>query len=166
MKGLVFALAVAASGLQWGAVSSGVRLGIGPGPTTPEPLLRLVIENTGVPEVRIPLGGMTAKGPIYNLLFRITSPRGKESPLFNMNGPAGRMKTEPLIAHLARGQKYEILLPMSKFTALDEGTNRSLPAMLAAHYSVRAVLDTTGNPREVTSFALWAGNLSSGEYRQ
>lgn len=163
MKTLVFALAVATSSLQWGAVSSGVRLGIALGPTTPEPMLRLVFENTSAPEARIPLGAKTAKGPLYNLLFRITSPQGKETPLFNMNGPTGRIKTEPLIAHLARGQTYEILLPMNKLMVFDNGKNRSLPQLLADHYSVRAILDTTGNPREVTSLALWAGNLSSGE---
>ncbi len=163
-------LATAASpyspGLSWGTVVSGVRLGIGAGPTTPEPELRLVFEDVTAPSVEIPLGGMTAKGPLYDLLFRITSPQGKEYTLFNMNGPTGRIKTEPLIARLSRGQKYEILLPMNKLMSFEDGKNRALPEMLAAHYSVRAMLDTTGNPREVTSYALWAGDISSGEYRR
>lgn len=166
MKVLVLALAAAASGLQWGAVTSGVRMGIGFGPTTPQPMLHLVFEDVSAPEVQIPLGGQTNKGPIYNLVFRVTSPQGKEDPLFDMNGPTGHLKTEPLIAHLTRGQKYEILLPMNKMIMIDNGRNRTLTELLAAHYSVRAVLDTTGNPREVTSYALWAGDLNSGELRR
>lgn len=166
MKTLVLALAVAASGLEWGAVASGVRLGIGFGPEKPEPMLRLVFENAGAPDVQIPLGGMTNKGPLYNLIFRVTSPQGREAPLFDMSGPTGHLKAEPLIAHLARGQQYEILLPMSKLIALDNGRNRTLADLLAAHYSVRAMLDTTGNPREVTSFALWAGSVVSGDLRR
>jgi len=166
MTTLVLMLAAAASGLQWGPVASGVRLGIGLGPTSPEATLRVVFENISAPEVQIPLGGKTIKGPLYNLVFRITSPQGKEDPLFDMSGPTGRLKAEPLIAVLTKGQRYEILLPMSKLVALQNGKNRPLTELLAAHYSVRAMLDTTGNPREVTSHALWAGNLSSGELRR
>jgi hypothetical protein len=156
-------LAVAAappdSGLEWGAVSSGVRLGIGLAPSS----LRLVFENTTAQEVEIPLGGTTVKGPLYNLLFRIKSPAGEESSLFDFSGPTGvHLKVEPLVAHLARGQKYEILLPLDKLVFLDHGKNRLLPELLAAHYSVRAILDTTGDPREVHSFAIWAGTVSSG----
>jgi hypothetical protein len=32
----------------------------------------------------------------------------------------------------------------------------------APHYPVRAILDTIGDPREVHTFAIWAGNVSSG----
>lgn len=163
MKVLVLALAAAASGLQWGAVASGVRLGIGFGPNS---TLRLVFENVSAPEVQIPLGGQTAKGPLYNLVFRVTSPQGKEDSLFDMSGPTGHLKTEPLIARLTRGQKYEILLPMNKMIMIENGRNRTLTELLASHYSVRANLDTTGNPREVTSYALWAGDLNSGELRR
>ena len=55
---------------------------------------------------------------------------------------------------------------MSKLVFSDNGKNRTLSEMLAAHYSVRAVLDTTGNPREVTSFPMWAGVLNSGEFHR
>lgn len=165
MKVLVLILAAAASGLQWGAVSSGVRLGIGFGPDAPEPTLRVVFENVSAPEVQIPLGGKTVKGPLYNLIFRIRSPKGAEDPLFDMSGPTGKLKADPLIARLTKGKQYEVLLPMSKLVMLDNGKSRTLTELLAAHYSVRAMLDTTGNPREVTSYVLWAGNLSSGELR-
>jgi hypothetical protein len=154
-------------GLESGEVVSGVRLGIGLGPSSPEPMLRLVFENAAVPEVRIPLGGSTIKGPIYNLVFRITSPAGQEFPLFDMSGPTGvHLKIEPIVADLARGQKYEILLPMNKLVYLDNGKNRTLPELLAQHYSVRAILDTTGDPRQVNSFPIWAGNVSSGQLRR
>jgi hypothetical protein len=155
--------APADSGLAWGAVSSDVRLGIGLGPSTPAPMLRLVFENTAAKEVQIPLGGTTVKGPLYNLVFRIKSPTGEESSLFDFSGPTGaHLKVEPLVARLARGQKYEILLPLDKLVYSDNGRNRQLPELLAAHYSVRAILDTTGDPREVNAFAIWAGTVSSG----
>lgn len=151
------------SGLKWGTVSSGVRLGIGLGPSTPTPMLRLVFENTAAQEVQIPLGGTTVKGPLYNVLFRIKSPAGDESSLFDFSGPTGaHLKVQPLVARLARGQKYEILIPLEKLVFLDHGKNRQLPELLAAHYSARAILDTTGDPREVHAFAIWAGNVSSG----
>jgi hypothetical protein len=145
-----------------------VRLGIGLGPATPQPALRLVFQNTAAKNVQLPLGEMTPKGPIYNLVFRITSPAGKEYSLFDLNGPTGRAKKiDPLVAQLARGQKYEILLLLNKLVYLDNNArNRSLPEMLAAHYSVRATLDTSGDPRELRSFPLWFGNVSSGEFRQ
>jgi hypothetical protein len=147
------------SGLAWGAVSSGVRLGIGLAPTA----LRLVFENTAPQEVQLPLGGTTVKGPLYNLLFRIKSPAGEESSLLDFSGPTGvHLKVEPLVARIARGQRYEILLPLDKLVYLDHGRNRLLPELLAAHYSVRAILDTTGDPREVHAFAIWAGTVSSG----
>jgi hypothetical protein len=164
MTGLLLVVIAAAaappdSGLEWGAVSSGVRLGIGLAPSA----LRLVFENTAAQEVQIPLGGTTVKGPLYNLLFRIKSPAGEESSLFDFSGPTGvHLKVEPLVAHLARGQKYEILIPLDKLVFLDHGKNRQLPELLAAHYSVRAILDTTGDPREVHSFAIWAGTVTSG----
>lgn len=166
MKLLALALVAASAGLQWGDVSSSVRLGLGAGAGNSEPLLRLVVENVSAPLVQVPLGGTTAKGPLYDFLFRVKSPAGRESPLFNMNGPAGRVKTEPLIARLKRGERYEVLLPMKKMLATVDGKNRTLDELLAEHYSVRAILDTTGNPREVTSYALWAGDLTSGEYRR
>ncbi len=160
---LLAALTVAAappdSGLAWGEVESGVRLGIGLAPSS----LRLVFENAAAQEVQIPLGGTTVKGPLYNFLFRIKSPAGEESSLFDFSGPTGaHMKVEPLVARLARGQKYEILIPLDKLMFLDHGKNRALPELLAAHYSVRAILDTTGDPREVHAFAIWAGTVSSG----
>ncbi len=164
MTGLLLVVIAAAaappeSGLEWGAVSSGVRLGIGLSPSS----LRLVFENETAQEVQIPLGGTTVKGPLYNVLFRIKSPAGEESSLFDFSGPTGvHLKVEPLVARLARGQKYEILLPLDKLVFLDHGKNRQLPELLAEHYSVRAILDTTGDPREVHAFAIWAGNLSSG----
>lgn len=155
------------SGLEWGAVSSGVRLGIGLGPSTPRPTLRLVFENVQAREVQIPLGGTTVKGPLYNMVFRIKSPAGEEFSLFDFSGPTGvHLKVEPLVANLARGQKYEILLPLDKLVFPDHGRSRLLPELLAAHYSARAILDTTGNPREVHSFAIWAGSVSSGLLRK
>jgi hypothetical protein len=165
MSGLLLVVIAAAaaappdSALEWGAVSSGVRLGIGLSPSS----LRLVFENVAAQEVQIPLGGTTAKGPLYNLLFRIKSPAGEESSLFDFSGPTGvHLKVEPLVARLARGQRYEILIPLDKLVFLDHGKNRQLPELLAAHYSVRAILDTTGDPREVHSFAIWAGTVTSG----
>jgi hypothetical protein len=173
MKTLAFALILVSSSqaqdpLVWGEVNGGVRLGIGLGPATPQPTLRLVFQNTVAKEVQLPVGEMTAKGPIYNVVFRITSPAGKEYSLFDLNGPTGSTgKIDPLVAHLARGQKYEILLTLSKLVYLDKNAkSRALPEMLAAHYSVRAMLDTTGEPRQLRSFPLWFGNLSSGEFRQ
>ena len=111
---------------------------------------------------------MTSKGPIYNVVFRITSPAGKEYSLFDLNGPAGPAgKVDPLVAHLSRGQTYEILLPLKKLVYLDNNAKaRLLPEMLAAHYSVRAMLDTSGEPRQPRSFPLWFGTVSSGEFRQ
>ena len=162
MKTLILA-ALLPSSLAWGPVSSGVRLGIGLGPSA----LKLVFENTAPRDVQIPLGGTTVKGPLYNFLFRIKSPAGEESSLLDFSGPTGvHLKVEPLVAHIARGQKYEILLPLDKLVFLDHGRNRLLPELLAAHYSVRAILDTTGDPREVHAFAIWAGTVSSGEFRR
>jgi hypothetical protein len=153
--------------VAWGEPSSGLRLGIGLGPVSPEPQLRLVFENMGKIEIPVLLGAMTGKGAVYNLTFRIKSSGGQESDLFNFNGPPGIAgNAQPIIAHIAKGQKYEILLSLKKFVALENGKNRTLPELLAAHYSVRAMLDTSGDPRQVRPLALWMGELASGDFKK
>jgi hypothetical protein len=153
--------------VAWGEPSSGLRLGIGLGPASPEPQLRLVFENMAKFEIPVLLGAMTGKGAVYNLTFRVKSPGGQESDLFNFNGPPGIAgSAEPIIAHIARGQRYEILLALKKFVALENGKNRTLPELLAAHYSVRAMLDTSGDPRQVRPLALWMGEVASGDFKK
>lgn len=153
--------------VAWGEVSSGLRLGIGLGPVSPAPQLRLVFENMGKIEIPVLLGAMTGKGAVYNLTFRVKSPAGQESDLFNFNGPPGIAgSAEPIIAHIAKGRKYEILLPLKKFVALENGKNQTLPELLAAHYSVRAMLDTSGDPRQVRPLALWMGEVASGDFKK
>jgi hypothetical protein len=154
-------------GIAWGEVSGGLRLGIGLGPVSPEPQLRLVFENMGKIEIPVVLGAMTGRGPVYNLTFRIKSPNGQESDLFNFNGPPGIAgSAEPIVAHIAKGQKHEILLPLKKFIAIENGKNRDLQDLLAAHYSVRAMLDTSGDPRQVRPIALWMGEVTSGDFKK
>ncbi len=153
--------------VAWGEPVSGLRLGIGFGPVSAEPQLRLVFENVGKIEIPVLLGAMTGKGAVYNLTFRVKSPAGQESDLFNFNGPPGIAgSADPIIAHIAKGQKYEILLSLKKFVALENGKNRTLPELLAAHYSVRAMLDTSGDPRQVRPLALWMGELASGDFKK
>jgi hypothetical protein len=153
--------------VAWGEPSGGLRLGIGLGPASPEPQLRLVFENMGKIEIPLLLGAMTGKGPVYNLTFRVKSPGGQESDLFNFNGPPGIAgKADPILAHIAKGQKYEILLPLKKFVAIENGKNQTLPELLAAHYSVRAMLDTSGDPRQVRPIALWMGEVTSGDLKK
>ena len=92
----------AEDGLQWGAPVEGLHMGIGLGPESPEPQLRLVFENAKMPEIDVPLGSSSDKGAVYDLEFTLTSPDGKkEFSLFNMNGPPGVQKVvQPIIAQL------------------------------------------------------------------
>ncbi len=151
--------------VAWGPVSDGMRLGIGPGPVAPEPQLRLVFENMGSGPIQVLLGGMTGKGAVYNLVFLVKSPSGRESDLFNLNGPPGIAgHIEPIIARIARGGTYEILLTLKKFTAIENGRERTLPDLLAAHYAVRATLDTGGDPRQARPLGMWMGAVDSGYF--
>lgn len=154
--------------MQWGPAALGLRLGIGLGPTSPEPQLRLVFENTSAPEIDVPLGSTSDKGPVYDLEFTITSPDGKkEYSLFNMNGPPGVQKSvQPIIAQLKKGEKYEILLAMKKFVQLENGKERHLQELLAMHYSVHAAIDTTADARANHVRGQWLGKIISGELRQ
>ncbi len=154
--------------LQWGPAVDGLRMGIGFGPASPEPQLRLVFENTSAAQIDVPLGSTSDKGPVYDLEFTLTSPDGKkQSSLFNMNGPPGVQKAvQPILAQLKRGGRYEILLAMKKFVYLDNGTERTLPQMLSMHYSVHAMIDTTADARANHVRGQWLGKIVSGELRQ
>ncbi len=154
--------------LQWGAAVDGLRLGIGFGPTSPEPQLRLVFENPKAPQIDVPLGSTSDKGPVYDLEFTLTSPDGKkQSSIFNMNGPPGVQKAvQPILAQIKRSGRYEILLAMKKFVYLDNGAEKTLPQMLALHYSVHAAIDTTADARANHVRGQWLGRIVSGELRQ
>ena len=158
----------AGDSLQWGPAFEGLRLGIGLGPATPEPKLRLVFENTSVPEIDVPLGSSSDKGSVYDLEFTLTSPDGKkEYSLFDMNGPPGIQKTvQPILAQLKKGGRFEILLSLKKFVYLENGKERLLPELLAAHYSVHAALDTTADARANHVRGQWLGKIVSGELKQ
>jgi hypothetical protein len=115
----------------------------------------------------LPLGSSSAKGPVYDIEFRIQSPQGKELPLFNFNGPPGiQPAAKPIIVEIPRGGKHEIQLSMKKLIYLDNGKSRPLPEMLALHYSVRASVDTSGDARWTRTLSQWMGKVVSGELRQ
>ena len=73
--------------IAWGPPDHGLRFGIAFGPTSPEPQIRLVFQNIDRPECLVPLGSTSAKGPVYDVEFTLKAPDGKESPVFNFNGP-------------------------------------------------------------------------------
>ena len=154
----------AASGMAWGEPADGMRLGIEIGPRL---TLHIVIENKGKVERNIALGSSTAKGAVYDFEFRIKTPDGKESMLFNMNGPAGIWSgAQPVIAHIAPGKTWEVSLPMDKFTSMEGGRERKLPDLLQAGYSVHVIVDTTPAARAERTRTEWTGRLTSGELRR
>jgi hypothetical protein len=158
----------AGDSLQWGSAADGLRMGIGFGPSTPDPQVRLVFENTSAPQIDVPLGSTSDKGPIYDLEFTLTAPDGKkEYSIFNMNGPPGVQKAvQPILAQIKKGGRYEILLSMKKFVYLDNGKERTLQEMLAMHYSMHATIDTTADARSNHVRGQWLGKIMSGELRQ
>ena len=153
--------------IAWGSPDHGVRFGIAFGATAPEPQLRLIFQNVDRPECLLPLGSTSAKGPVYDVEFRIKSPDGKEFPLFNFNGPPGiQPAAKPIVIEIPKGQKHEILLSMKKLIYLENGRNRTLPEMLALHYSVHASVDTSGDARWTRTLDQWMGKLVSGDLRR
>jgi hypothetical protein len=171
---LIFALALLAlgagdrnDGIAWGPVDHGLRFGLAFGPASPDPQLRLVFQNVDRAQCLLPLGSTSAKGPVYDIEFRITSPAGKESPLFNFNGPPGiQPAAKPIVVEIAKGEKHEILLSEKKLIFLDNGKSRPLTEMLALHYSVRASVDTSGDARWTRTLSQWMGKVATGELRQ
>ena len=156
-----------ADDVAWGAADHGLRMGLAFGPTSPEPQLRVVFQNVDRPECLIPLGSMSAKGSVYDIEFRVTSPSGKDSPLFNFNGPPGiQHEAKPIVLEIPKGQKREILLSLNKLIFLDDGKNRPLTEMLAQHYSVRAMVDTSGDARYTRTLSQWMGKVVSGELKR
>src|SRR5580658_5354048 len=164
---LALGASVPADNIAWGTPDHGVRFGLAFGPTVPEPQLRLIFQNVDRPECLLPLGSSSAKGPVYDVEFTIKAPDGKESPLFNFNGPPGiQPAPKAIVIEIPRGQKHEILLSMKKLVYLDNGKNRTLPEMLALHYSVHASVDTSGDARWTRTRDQWMGKVVSGELRQ
>jgi hypothetical protein len=157
-----------ADNIAWGPADHGLRFGIAIGPTSPEPQIRLIFQNVDRPECLVPLGSTSAKGPIYDVEFTLKAPDGKESPVFNFNGPPGvqHADVKPIVIEIPRGQKHEILLSMKKLIYLDNGKSRPLPEMLALHYSVHASVDTSGDARWTRTRDQWMGKVVSGDLRQ
>lgn len=165
------ALALAAAdrndGIAWGEVDHGVRFGLAFGPSSPEPQLRLVFQNVDRAQCLLPLGSESAKGPVYDIEFRVKSPDGKESPLFNFDGPPGiQPAAKPIIFDIPKGAKHELLLSEKKLIYVDNGKNRPLTDLLAQHYSVRASVDTSGDARWSRTLSQWMGKISTGELKQ
>jgi hypothetical protein len=158
----------AADNIAWGPPDHGLRFGIAFGPTSPEPQLRLIFQNADRPECLLPLGSTSSKGPVYDVQFTLRAPDGKESPVFNFNGPPGvqHADVKPIVIEIPKGQKREILLSMKKLIYLDNGKSRPLPEMMALHYSVRASVDTSGDARWTRTRDQWMGRVVSGDLRQ
>src|ERR1017187_5989012 len=98
-------------GIAWGPPDHGLRLGIAFGPSAPDPQLRIVFQNIDRPECLVPLGSTSGKGDVYDIEFKITSPAGKEFPLFNFNGPAGiQPAAKPIVIEIPKHQSREVLL--------------------------------------------------------
>jgi hypothetical protein len=153
--------------VAWGPEDHGVRMGLAFGPASPDPQLRVVFQNVNRPECLIPLGSTSAKGDVYDIEFTITSPSGKESPVFNFNGPPGiQPVAKPIQIEIPKGQKHEILLSLNKLIFLDNGKNRPLMELLAQHYSVHATVDTSGDARYTRTLNQWMGKIVSGELKR
>jgi hypothetical protein len=158
----------AADNISWGPPDHGLRFGIAYGPTSPEPQVRLLFQNVDRPQCLLPLGSESARGPVYDVQFTLRAPDGKESTLFNFNGPPGvQHAVKPIVLDIPRGKTQEILLSMKKLIYLDtEGRNRALPEMLARHYSFHASVDTSGEARYTRTRDQWMGKVVSGELRR
>ena len=142
-------------------------MGLAFGPASQNQQLRVVFQNVDRPECLIPLGSESARGAVYDIEFTVTSPGGKDSPVFNFNGPPGiQHEAKPIVLEVPKGQKREILLTMNKLMFLDNGRNRPLPEMLAQHYSVRATVDTSGDARFTRTLNQWMGKVVSGELKR
>ena len=154
--------------IAWGPVDHGLRFGLAFGPATPEPRLRLVFQNMDRPDCVLQLGSSSAKGDVYNVEFNIVSPDGKEFPAFNFNGPPGVQKSaQPILIHIARGEKHEIQQSLNKLVYVDDhGKNHPVPEMLALHYALRATVDTTGTAQWTRTRSEWMGKVVSGDLRR
>jgi hypothetical protein len=153
--------------IAWGQIDHGVRFGLALGRTAPDPQLRLIFQNVDRPQCLIPLGSESAKGPVYDVEFQITSPDGKTFPLFNFNGPPGiQPAAKPIVIEIPKGRRHEIDLSENKLIWLDNGKSRPLTDMLAQHYSVRARVDTSGDARWTRTLSQWMGKVSTGDLKQ
>ena len=158
----------AADNVAWGPPDHGLRFGIAYGPASPEPQLRLLFQNIDRPQCLLPLGSESARGAVYDVQFTLRAPDGKESPLFNFNGPPGvQHAVKPIVLDIPRGKTQEIVLSMKKLIYLDnDGRNHTLPEMLARHYSFHATVDTSGEARFTRTRDQWMGKVVSGDLRQ
>jgi|SRR6185437_11315417 len=153
-------------GIAWGPVDHGLKFGIAFGPSTPDPQLRLVFQNVDKTDCLLPLGSTSAKGPVYDIEFTLTSPAGQQFPVFNFNGPPGiQPVAQPIQIAIPKGQKHEVLLSAKKLIYLDNGKSHPLPEMLAQHYSVHASVDTSGDARWTRTRGQWMGKVTTGELR-
>ncbi len=154
----------AADNISWGPPDHGVRFGLA---FAPGAQIRLIFQNVDRPQCLLPLGSTSAKGPVYDVEFALKSPDGRESPLFNFNGPPGvQHAAQAIVVDIPKGKTYEIQLSMNKLVYLDNGTNRPLPEMLARHYSVHAIVDTSGDARWTRTRDQWMGRIISGDLHQ
>ena len=164
---IVASVAFEADSLSWGPSHEGLRMGIGLAQASSESVLRIVVENIGPTKRDLLLGGMTGNGPMRNLQFTGTAPDGTECEVLNLAdaGPVAGLVL-PLIAHLAPGATYEILLPLRKLIYVKDRTDITLETLLAKGYSVRASLEVDAQGAQWAGIpAPWFGKLISGEFR-
>ena len=103
-----------ADDLRWGAVKSGLQLGIDV-TTTSEPVLRISLKNAGA-EPRDLLIGFEGTEDLYNVEITTHAPGEQDQPVFDMTAlkasPASLIV--PISAHLKPGEVHEFRYPLSQ----------------------------------------------------
>jgi hypothetical protein len=160
------AISIAAFGanqIAWGPAVNGLRLGTSFGPSSPEPELRVLLQNTGSRALEVLTGAEVGKGTTTNFRFISVAPDGRERECFNVDNltsMAGLVL--PLATRLEPGAIHERRFPLNKIVCVENRSDITFDHLLKRGYSLRVSLEGDAKAAQWARLSqAWLGKIVS-----
>ena len=130
--------------IAWGSTVKGMRLGIGFGPASFEPELRVLFDNFSPEAHEVLFGHYVGTGIAVDFRFIATSPDGKKHEGFEVNSfkPIAGLVL-PAVERLAPGDTHEWRFPLKNIICTEPG-DLTFDALVKQRSSLRVSLETGG----------------------
>lgn len=152
----------AADGVVWGRPDNSIRLGIGFGPDSTQPELRVVLQNIGSTAQYVRIGHQVGTQTAVDLKFLATTPEGKTFEGFEINSftPVAGLVL-PVMIKLEPGATHEWRFPMKNIICVQKPGNVTFDALVNMRSSIRVSLEAYEGPGGNESVR-WLGKVASG----
>ncbi len=160
------AMSIAAFGadqIAWGPAVNDLRLGTSFGPSSPEPELRVLLQNTGSRTLEVLTGAEAGKGTTTNFKFIAVAPDGKERECFNadnLRSMAGLVL--PAATRLEPGATHERRFPLNKIVCVENRSDITYDRLAKRGYSLRVSLEGDAKAAQWARLSqAWIGKVVS-----